>query len=247
MMALACACYALLPWPVSAFAGVVFHMGWHVFDGADGDLARRTGKSSPIGEIVDGVCDHLSHLILYLTLGYLVARQVGPWGWAVTVASAASRALQAVCYETARRNYRRWVYGLNWIRQDLGKAGKKAGGVGRVGVALAGAYLKMSEWVRADDREIEAVMSRLMTRSKPVATKARNLYQANGRGLVKQASWLSTDWETIGVFLSILAGSPLYFLVFQATVINLVIAACVWNQKRCYQRLLPQLLALEKR
>ena len=85
MMATACACYALLPWPAGAFAGLLFQFLWHVFDGADGDLARRTGRSSPVGEIVDGVCDHLSHLILYLTLGALLARQVGPWGWALAL------------------------------------------------------------------------------------------------------------------------------------------------------------------
>ena len=247
MMASACACYLLLPWPVAAFAGLVFHIGWHVFDGADGELARRTGKSSPIGEIVDGVCDHISHLILYLTLGWLSAQQFGAWTWAVTIVSAGSRALQAVCYETARRNYRRWVYGLNWIRQDLGKAEQKVGAAGRIGVALAGVYLKLSELVRADDHAVETAMMQLLKRSDRTAGKARGLYQAQARGLVKRASWLSTNWETAGVFLSLLAGSPLYFLVVQAVALNLVMVSCVLGQKRAYARMVTQLEALAKR
>jgi hypothetical protein len=48
--------YANLAWPVGAALGMALHMGWHVVDGADGDLARMTGRSSPIGEMVDGVC-----------------------------------------------------------------------------------------------------------------------------------------------------------------------------------------------
>ena len=247
MMSCACACYLLLPWPAAAFAGLVFHVGWHVFDGADGELARQTGRSSPIGEIVDGVCDHLSHLVLYLTLGWLAAQQWGAWAWGLTAVSAASRALQAVCYETSRRNYRRWVYGLNWIRQDLEKAERKAGAAGRIGVALAGVYLKLSELVRADDQAIEAAMGRLVEQDGAVAAKARNLYQAQGRGLVKRASWLSTNWETVGVFLSLLAGSSIYFLAFQAVVLNLVMASCVFGQKRIYARLAPQLEALARR
>jgi phosphatidylglycerophosphate synthase len=247
MMACACACYLMLPWPAAPCVGLVFHVGWHVFDGADGELARRTGRSSPIGEIVDGVCDHVSHLILYLTLGWLAAEQWGAWTWALTVISAASRALQAICYETSRRSYRRWVYGLNWIRQDLGKAERKAGAAGKIGVALAGVYLKLSELVRADDQEIEAAMSRLMQQNGPVAAKARTLYQAQGRGLVKRASWLSTNWETVGVFLSLLAGSSIYFLAFQAVVLNLIMASCVLGQKRVYARLAPQLEALARR
>ena len=246
MMALACACYALLPWPVGAFAGLGFHFLWHVFDGADGDLARRTGRSSPTGEIVDGVCDHLSHLILYLTLGALLAGQVGPWGWVLALVSGASRAFQAVCYETARRNYRRWVHGVNWIRQDLDQveAESKAGKASRIGVGLASIYLAASGWVRADDSRIEAAMGKILPRGGAAAAQARAICQAELQPLVKRASSLSTNWETIGVFLTILAGSPLYFLGFQATLLNLVMAACVFAQGRAYARILPRLQAL---
>ena len=246
MMSLACACYALLPWPQGAFAGLVFHFLWHVFDGADGDLARRTGRSSPIGEIVDGVCDHISHLILYLTLGFLLAAQVGPWAWALTVVSAASRAFQAVCYETQRRTYRRWVYGVNWIRQDLEKAEAHArtGGASRIGVRLAGIYLAMSGWVRADDSRVEAALGRILPAGGAMAAEARALCQTEALPLVRRASWLSTNWETIGVFLTILAGSPVWFLVFQVTVINAVMAACVIGQKLRYARLAERLEAL---
>ena len=246
MMALACACYALLPWPGGAFAGLGFHFLWHVFDGADGDLARRTGKSSPVGEIVDGVCDHLSHLILYLTLGALLERQLGPWGWGLTVVSAASRAFQAVCYETARRTYRRWVYGVNWIRQDLAKAEAEAkpGGAGKIGVRLAQIYLGASAWVRADDSRIEALMAQILAGGGARAAEARALCQAEIRPLVRRASWLSTNWETVGVFLTILAGSPLWFLAVQATVINLVMAGVVAGQKRRYAQLASRLEAL---
>ena len=217
-----------------------------MFDGADGDLARRTGRSSPIGEIVDGVCDHLSHLILYLTLGYLLALQVGPWGWVLTVVSAASRAFQAACYETVRRTYRRWAYGVNWIRQDLGKAEAQAkpGGAGQIGVRLAGIYLGMSGWVRADDSRVEGALARILTGGGAPAGEARALCQGEVRPLVKRASWLSTNWETVGVFLTILAGSPAWFLGFQASVINLAMLACVLGQRRVYARLAPRLEAL---
>ena len=248
MMSLACACYALLPWPQGACAGLVFHFLWHVFDGADGDLARRTGRSSPIGEIVDGVCDHLSHLILYLTLGFLIAKTpIGPgWGWALTVVSAASRAFQAACYETARRTYRRWVYGVTWIRQDIAKAEaqSRAHGGGGLGVRLAAVYLGMSKLVRADDSRVEALMSEIVPAGGPNAAQARALCQAELQPLVKRASWLSTNWETVGVFLTVLAGSPVWFLAVQATMINAVMAACVIGQKLRYARLAQRLEAL---
>ena len=250
MMSLACACYALLPWPVGAFAGLVFHFLWHVFDGADGDLARRTGRSSPVGEIVDGVCDHLSHVILYVTLGAILAGQpgIGAWGWALIAVSGASRAFQAACYETARRTYRRWAYGVNWIRQDLAKADAEAkpGGAGKIGVWLAGIYLGASALVRADDSRVEALLGAILPAGGAKAAQARALCQAEIRPLVKRASWLSTNWETVGTFLTMLAASPLYFLLFQAVAINLVMVGVVMGQKRRYARLALQLEALQR-
>ena len=197
-----------------------------------------------MGEIVDGICDHLSHLILYLTLGVILARTMGAWAWPVTIISGASRALQSMSYETARRSYRHWVYGVNWIRQDVGKAAK-TGASGRAGAALASLYLVLSRWVSADDHALDEVMGRLVADGGKAAA-ARALYQPQERILVKRASWLSTDFETIGVFLSLMAGSALYFLAFQATVLNLVMAWCVASQVSSYARLLPQLKALEQ-
>jgi hypothetical protein len=165
--------------------------------------------------------------------------------WAITLTSAFSRGLQAISYETARRNYRRWVYGVNWIRQDVDKAAK-TGKAGAAGAVLALAYLGLSKLVHADDHEIEARMGALVGGGEPKAAKARSLYQAEEQRLVKHASWLSTDWETIGVFLSLMAGSPVYFLVFQAVALNLVMASCVFGQKRSYARLVPALDALER-
>lgn len=244
MMAAACACYAGLAWPWSALVGLIFHLAWHVFDGADGQLARRTGKSSPLGEIVDGVCDHVSHVILYVTLALILQPQLGVWAWAASAVSGVARALQAMSYETTRRNYRRWVYGVSWIRQDVGKAAR-TGRAGRAGAALAGLYLAAARWVRADDAAIDAAMARLMSDERKAAA-ARALYQGEMRTQVKRASALSTNWETLGVAASILAGSPIWFLIFQAVVLNAVMAWCVAGQARSYARLMPQLEALER-
>ena len=44
-------------WSTWAWLGLALHMAWHVIDGADGDLARMTGRTSPRGELIDGLCD----------------------------------------------------------------------------------------------------------------------------------------------------------------------------------------------
>ena len=72
--------YAMPGWPVATAVAFLFHLGWHVFDGSDGDLARRTGKSSPSGEIVDGICDYLSHVLVYGFLAWVLSVRLGDLG-----------------------------------------------------------------------------------------------------------------------------------------------------------------------
>ncbi len=246
MASLAAAAYALLAWPLNAFIGLGFHIAWHVFDGADGDLARRTGRSSPNGEIVDGICDHLSHLIVYVVLALILQRSIGGWAWPLTAAALAARAMQATGYETIRRNYRRWSYGVNWLRQELPRAAAPDTLWRRVSTSLAGAYMSISGVSSADDSAVETAMSRIMSKGGADAVAARAIYQRLQLPMVRRAFWLSTNYETLAIFLSLLAGSPVWFLVFQITVLDLVLARVVWAQRRSYVRLLGELEALER-
>ena len=246
MASLAAAAYAALAWPWNAVIGLLFHIAWHVFDGADGDLARRTGRSSPNGEIVDGICDHVSHLIIYVVLALILQRSIGAWAWPLSAASLASRAMQATGYETIRRNYRRWSYGVNWLRQELPRSAAREPDSlwRRFSTPLAAAYLRISKVSSADDRQIEAAMSRIMSAGGAPAAAARDLYRQRQRPMVRRAFWLSTNYETLAIFLSLLAGSPVYFLVFQLTVLNLVLAGVVTAQRRSYAALLVELDAI---
>ncbi len=247
-MAAAAACYAYGAWPWLVVAGFGFHLLWHVLDGADGDLARRTGRASPDGEIVDGVCDHLSHVILYLAMGVILSRHLGGWGWGLAIVAGLSRGLQSSCYERTRRNYRRWVHGVSWIRQELAApadAGQPPNPWRRLSRVLAGAYLGASSLVSADDRRVEASMSRLMAAGGDRARAAQALYAERQRPLVKHASALSTNYETLGIFLILMIRQPPLLFVFEAVLLNLVMALLVVEQRAAYRDLERQLARLE--
>ena len=102
-------------WPFSAALGMLLHMAWHVIDGADGDLARMTGRTSPRGEMVDGLCDYASHFVLYLLLGAFLAPGLGGWAWAIVWSVGLAHAVQSTHVEAQRRFYLYWVYGKPWL------------------------------------------------------------------------------------------------------------------------------------
>jgi phosphatidylglycerophosphate synthase len=240
MAAVAGVAYFALPWPFAAVLGFAFHLAWHVFDGADGDLARRTGRASPSGELVDGICDHLGPLCIYLAFAALLAPSLGGWAFALALAAGLSRALQANAYETLRRNYRRWVYGAAWIRQTLATA--DAGGEGparRAMLALGRAYLAVSSRISADDSGVEAAMA--ARTAGPGAAAARALYRQTMQPLVKRASRLSANFRTHAALVSMLAGSPLWYILWEIVGLNLVLAATVAAEARANRRLVAAL------
>ena len=86
--------------------GLLLHMGWHVFDGADGDLARLTNSASSIGEVIDGICDYVGHIVLYVVLGIMLSEEIGSGpAWALAISAGAGRIVQAAHYEVQRRQY----------------------------------------------------------------------------------------------------------------------------------------------
>ena len=229
MAVAAAAAYTQGPWPWGALLGLACHGVWHVLDGADGELARRTGRSSPLGEIVDGVCDYAGRTVLYLALAAFGAAQFGAWVWLLAVCAGASRIVQANFYETVRREYRSWVYGTSWIRQSLGegapsRVGGAAGGLGRL-------FLAVSRRVTPDSATMDAVFGRCTGDGPAGLEAARSACRVQLVPVVRRAAVLSTNAETLAIFLSMLAGSPIYLFAYVAVLLNGAYAALYVAQR----------------
>ena len=75
------------------------------------------------------------------------------------------------------------------------------------------------------------------------AGKARALYRAAHQPIVKARSLLSSNHRTIAGFISVLAGTPLYFFLYEITVLS---GAMLWfnaQQRRRNVQLLREVNA----
>ncbi|MGI9169295.1 MAG: CDP-alcohol phosphatidyltransferase family protein [Caulobacteraceae bacterium] len=221
-------CYARAPWPWDALAGLGFFFLWHVLDGADGDLARRTGRASTAGELIDGICDHVSQALLYLALAVILQRGLGAWAWAIAAAAAYCHFIQANAYETGRKTYRRWVHGAAWMRQNPQSLSR----MDPVRGTLAGLYLRVSGLSNPGERRIEAAMDARLSRNGESAERARALYGELYAPLVKASAVLGGNVRTLAAFLSVLAGAPLWFFLFEIVALNLaLIGLTLWRRR----------------
>lgn len=215
------------PWyPASALLGLLLHMTWHVVDGADGDLARMTGRSSPIGEMVDGLCDYISHIILYFILGWLLWQQDGSFSfaWWLMWAAGISHFIQANHVEVQRRQYQWWVYGTPWIRHSHGDreaATRKSmfGGIVSMYLALAAG---MTPHAARIDEAVAAAENDPAERER-ICAIARHRAGA----LLPLLKLLGPNPRAIVLGASMLAGSPLWYFLYQAVVLNVLLVASV--------------------
>ncbi len=239
----AAAAYVGLGWPASLVTGFTLHLLWHVVDGADGDLARLTGKSTPTGELVDGLCDYAGHFVLYWALAILLYGQIGHWAWPLGAAAAASRIVQANHAESQRRYYLWWVYGVPWLKHARAGGDEQLSGGNWISRTFGGfgrEYLKlanrMTPFAPAIDAAIEGARHE-PARRRRIARWARH---SSRRALAFQ-KLLGSNPRTVILGVSMAFGTPLYFFVTEIVLMNLLLAWSLAHHNAVAARMVARL------
>jgi len=218
-------------------------MGWHVFDGADGDLARMTGKASPTGEMVDGLCDYGAHVVLYVVLAAILDDSLGLWAWGLAVAAGASHIVQTNHAEVQRRSYSWWAYGKPWLRnaQAAGdEVFRKRNLFSRTFAGMARSYLwlarLMAPWASQIDRLVDEA-STDSRRTERIRTTVRGSWK---RALMFE-KLVGPNPRTVILGLGMLAGSPLWFFLGEIVLLNAILVLSVRHHNVIGRRLVETL------
>lgn len=217
--------------PLWAMLGMLLHMSWHVVDGADGDLARITGRTSPLGELVDGICDYASHIVLYVLLAIVLTRALGPgWAWFWTLAAGASHVVQANHVEVQRRFYQYWTYGTPWLHNASGDNSalfRDKVGVGWLLRAFVAGYLRLAAGMSPNALRIDAAVTKAMANDPVRLAQIRAEVQREQRPLLVMLRYLGPNPRAILLGLSMIAGSPLWYFLYLSVALNLLLMLSV--------------------
>ena len=227
---LAAASYGLIAAPWGVALGLFLHMGWHVLDGADGDLARLTGRSSAHGELVDGICDYAGHVVLYVTMGAIAAGQIGTMGWTLMWAAGASRVVQAAHYEGTRRQYQLAVFGTPWMGSEPPITDAK----GRRHPFVA-YYLWLTGLIVPHGAALRSAAQDPATRG-----VLRDAMSQHGKTLLARSGVLSANYRTLAVGGAMLAGRPHWYFLFEILVLGCVLIASLAQVRRVTAAVLAQ-------
>ena len=235
----AAASYSFLPWPQSALIGLSLHMLWHVVDGADGDLARLTGKSSPTGELVDGLCDYAGHALLYVALAAMADDRIGLWAWPLAFLAGVSHAVQANHAETQRRAYLWWAYGVPWLRHARSNGDelfRRRRWFTRIFAWPARLYLWAGEAMTPNMAEVDLALAKAAEDPRRLALIRRLVRRSSRRSLLLQKA-IGANPRTLILGACMLLGSPIAFFLVQLVVLNLVLAASIRHHNLVGRRL----------
>jgi phosphatidylserine synthase len=231
--------YTELGWPQGVLIGFACHLIWHVVDGADGDLARMTGKASATGELVDGVCDYAGHIVMYVAFAAILDNAIGGWAWVLAVAAGASHIVQTNHAESQRRTYLWWAYGVPWLKNA--QAADDAVFANKSWFSLtfgwmAGLYIRLSAKMTPGAGPIDAALA--AAAGDPKRTRhIRLLVRRSFRTSLKLQKALGANPKTILIGISMALGSPIYYFLTMIFALNLLLLFSVRHHNRCGRRL----------
>ena len=221
--------YAWVATPAAIALGFFLHCAWHVVAGADGALARMSGRASPAGEIVDGLCDYAGHGVLYLLLAGALDDRIGWIAWPIALVAGFSRAVQSVFAESQRRTYQWWAYGVPWLQNA------KSDGRG-IGVALSNLYLGVWHRLSGPTQVVNALVASAEA-DPPERRRIAEIARTVGRRALPLLAALGANPRTILLGLSMIAGTPLWFFLIEIVILNLALVLAIMQAAQVGRRI----------
>jgi phosphatidylglycerophosphate synthase len=191
--------------PSLAVLGALALLLHSALDSADGQLARLKNLHTPLGRIVDGFCDNLSFLAIYLAivLGYW-ERSAGHHLTvaALAVLAAASHSVQSSLVEYQRTLYLRCVHGREeTVDPQPGRAGS-ASAPGAAAAILQGlheAYSRQQRLFLSSTAGLERMIARWRKQHPRLAPALASRYDSSHRPLLPYWALLASNSHKAGI------------------------------------------------
>jgi len=217
----------------------------HVLDGADGALARLTNTQSEFGKIIDGVCDYVIFISVYVALAIAMVATYGAEVWYIVIAAGVSHAFQAGAYELQRQEYEFWGHGKNSAElpelQSLKDLPSDLTFFAKIATAMGLLYARMQYRFSGLDSGFRPQLREFLAKNPQQQAAFAASYRAKFAPIVKRWGIMCANYRTYAIFLACIAQQPILYFLFELVVLNLVLIALVKGQKKENQLFLRQI------
>ncbi len=229
-----------------ALAGFALMVGWHVLDGADGQVARLTHTQSELGKVLDGICDYVTFTAVYVGLALSLSAEWGGWIWPLMLLAGICHAVQSAAYERQRQEYSFWA-------RERPAAEHENRGTLHPGTAssswLAGLLHRFYGWMQLClsgptvefHEQLAAALKAEPGRAEAIGAD----YRASFAPALRQWSILSANYHTLAIFIAAAFKAPQYYFWFEIVGFNAVLIALLMHQRARYARFLDSMNTVE--
>lgn len=229
--------------------GLLLLVWANTYDSADGQLARMTGKFSPIGRILDGVAGDCWFITIYICILLRTINTVDYWHthadlmWIIAACAGFSHIVQAAVADYYRQFHLLIVKGgfnteletservegrlkaLSWSRQPFAK----------LLMTFYALYTKLQENMSTSMRAVMTAIRRRYPDGLPHELGER--LRALSLPLCKWENFLTFNWRSIMLAIAILAGHPWWYFAGELTLFNLVLLYLLFAHRRACRRM----------
>ncbi|MEJ2760586.1 MAG: CDP-alcohol phosphatidyltransferase family protein [Gammaproteobacteria bacterium] len=231
--------------------GFALMIAWHILDGTDGQLARLTNSQSEFGKVIDGICDYVTFIAVYLGLGFALQQQYDAVIWGVIVLSGICHAVQSAIYEVQRQEYNFWGHAKTSARLPRLAGLEQMETRGSISQKLMNRlyvlYVRIQYIAsRVSIRLYEELAARL-ERDDDQGQLIRRCYRQVFAPSVRAWAVLSSNYRTAGIFACAILKIPLLYFVIEIVFLTLVTVILVTRQSARYEDFLRFLAALDNK
>ena len=217
-------------------AGILLLVWANTYDSCDGQLARLTGRYSPLGRILDGIAGDLWFLTIYIAICLRTVHTVGffeqhNWAiWLIGAAAGASHIMQAAVADRYRQLHLFFLKGAKGSELDTSTE------VARRYLSLTWKQHFFAKLIQYLYYRYTVYQEKLTPRMKAFRLKLRERYENEGIPkrlsdeflgesvkLCKWENFMTFNWRTIFLFTCILTGYPWVYFGIELTVFNAVL------------------------
>ena len=200
------------------------------YDSADGQLARMTGNYSRIGRILDGIAGDLWFISIYVAISLRLTPEWSYQIWILAAVAGYFHTKQAAMADYIRNFHILFVKGKKGselddsvkLREQANKLTWKGNFVEKFFMTGYIPYTKEQEsWTPRLQSLRQALADKYGDNEFPA--KFREEFRKASRPMMKYTNILSFNTRVIALFISILAGFPWVYFIFELTVMNFLL------------------------
>lgn len=209
--------------------GILLLVWANLYDSADGQLARMTGKKTRWGRILDGFAGDVWFFAIYAAIALRLTPQWGIWIWALAAFSGfvchAKQCQLADYYRNIHLYFLKGESGseldnTQQLSDEFRSLSWKRDGAWKLFLFFYRNYTRSQEQLTPAFQRFRAAIGQRFGTALPA--RLRDDFRQGSLPLMKWANILTFNTRAIVLYISLLCGLPWAYLVFEVTVMNVL-------------------------